>query len=113
MRSEFNLRETAGPMKSSTAMIIVKKVYDWVESALWAGLTAFVIYFSIYVAPNLPEIGRRVENIRNMKNAAENSSYCEKWGMKRGTREHTLCTMDLQELRKKIEQDFADQEGLF
>ena len=109
MRSEFNLRKTARPMKSSKAMIIIRKVYDWVESALWAGLTGFVIYFSIYIVPNMSEIGRQVENVRIMKNAAENSSYCEKWGMKRQTHEHTLCTMDLQELRKKIEQEFADQ----
>jgi len=25
--------------------------------------------------------------------------YCEKWGMKTGTHEHTLCTLDLQEIR--------------
>ena len=96
-------------MSSAKAMKIVRQVYDWIEFALWAGLTAFVIYFVIFIAPNVPEIARRAESIRAMNNAAENSSYCEKWGMKRGTHEHTLCAMDLQEFRKKIEQDFADQ----
>jgi len=90
-------------------MTIVREVYDWVESALWASLTASVIYFLIYIAPNLPEIARRAESLRAINNAAENSAYCEKWGMKRGDHKHMQCIMDLRELRKKIEQDFADQ----
>jgi len=92
-------------MKCSKAITIVREVYDWVESALWATTIAFVIYF----LSNVPEIARRAESIRTMNNAAENSAYCEKWGMKRGDHKHMLCMMDIQELRKKIEQDFADQ----
>lgn len=92
----------------SRTMIIVRQVYDWVETALWAGITSFVIVFVIYIAPNVPEMARRAEATRAMNNAAENSAYCEKWGMKRRTHEHVLCTMDLQGFRKKIEQDLAD-----
>jgi hypothetical protein len=95
-------------MRYSKTMIIVRQAYDLVEYALWAGIAAFVIYFLIYIAPNVPEIARRAEVIRAMKNAEENRAYCEKWGLKRRTQEHVLCTMDLQNLRKKIEQDFAD-----
>lgn len=112
MRPRSALRETVSPLKSSKAITVVRIVYEWVESALWAGLTAFLVYFLLYIAPHLPEIRRRIENIRIMQNTAEDSSYCEKWGMKRGTHEHTLCTMDLKEIRQKIEQDFSDQVSL-
>jgi hypothetical protein len=93
-------------------MVVIRQVYDWVESALWAGLVAFVIYFLINVVPNLPEMTRRAESMRALKIAAENRSYCERWGMKQGTREHALCTIDLQELRTSIERNLSD-EGVF
>jgi len=55
---------------------------------------------------------RRAESMRALKIAAENRSYCEKWGMKQGTHEHALCTIDLQELRTSIARDLSD-EGVF
>ncbi len=100
------------PMNSSKTVTVVRKVYEFVECALWATMLAFVIYFLIFFAPHLPEMARRAESIRALEIAAENSSYCEKWGMKRGTHEHTLCTMDLQELRKKIERELADDANI-
>jgi hypothetical protein len=95
-------------MNSSKTMTIVRQVYDCVESALWAALLAFVIYFLIHFVPSLPEAARRAESIRTLRIAAETSALCEEWGMKQGTHEHTLCTMDLRKFRKKIEQEFAD-----
>jgi hypothetical protein len=50
--------------------------------------------------------------MRALKIAAENRSYCEKWGMKSGTHEHALCTIDLRQLRKSVERDLSD-EGVF
>ena len=82
-------------MVSSKAMTVVRQVYDWVESTLWAALLAF-----------------RAESMRAPKIAAENRSYCEKWGMRSGTREHTLCTIDLQALRKSIQLELSD-DGAF
>jgi len=96
-------------MRISKKMIIVRQVYDWIETALWASLASFVICFLLFVAPNLTEMARRAESVRVLKELAENRAYCAKWGMKEGTREHTLCTMDLRDFRKKIEQDFAYQ----
>ena len=94
-------------MNSSRTMIVVRKVYDNVECALWAALLSFVICFVSFIAPNLPEMARRAESLRAVKTAAENGAYCEKWGMKPGTREHAVCTMDLRQLRRQIEDDLA------
>lgn len=99
-------------MKSSNAMVIVPQVYDWVESAVWAALTAFVLYFLIHILPDLPENARRAASLRAASIAAQNRSYCEKWGMKPGTRAHAACAMDLQALRRTIEQDIADDSAL-
>jgi hypothetical protein len=100
-------------MRVSKTMVIVRQVYDWIESALWAILAAWVICFLIFVAPNLPAMARRAEAIRELKERAENRAYCEKWGMKEGSQDHALCIMDLRALRKKIEQDFAQQGDIF
>ncbi len=99
-------------MNPSKAMVIVRHVYDWVESALWAGLLAFVVYFLIDIVPNLPEMTRRAESLRTLQIAAENHAYCEKWGMKQGTQAHTRCTIDLQAFRQSIQRELSD-DGVF
>jgi hypothetical protein len=96
------------PRESSKAMAVVRKVYDIVETFLWAGLVAFIGYFLIYVLPHMSEISSRAETVRIAKISSDNSFYCEKWGMKPGTHEHTLCTMDLQELRHRVQQEMID-----
>jgi hypothetical protein len=100
-------------MKSSNAMTVLRQIHSWVESGLWAVLVASVIYFTIHVLPHLPEIQARIESIRAAKVTAENSAYCEKWGMKKGTHEYTVCTIDLLEFRKNIEKEFADDQEIF
>jgi hypothetical protein len=100
-------------MRVSKTMLIVRQVYDWIEAALWASLASFVICFLIFVAPNVPEMARRAENARVLKESAENRAYCVQWGMKDGSREHTLCTIDLREFRRKIEKDLGEQGGIF
>ena len=88
-------------------MKIVREVYDIINSALWAVGAAFAFYFLFFIAPYLPEYWRQAESIRALNIAAENSALCEKWGMKRGTNEHLLCTIDLQNLRDEIKQEEA------
>ena len=99
-------------MTTSRTMTIVGKVYDNVELALWAALLAFIMCFVAFVAPNLPESARSAASARAFKTAEDNGAYCEKWGMKRGTREHARCTADLYELRRKIGHEFADEAGI-
>ena len=99
-------------MNSSWTMTVVRKAYDNVELALWTAVLALVIHGVIWVAPGVPQAARQAENIRALTTAEDNSSYCERWGMKRGTREHTLCSADLYELRKRVGQAFADEAGI-
>jgi len=51
---------------------------------------------------------RHAERERAQELIAENQSYCTKWGLVPGTHEHTLCTMDVQEIRAKHERRLAE-----
>ena len=82
---------------------VVKRAYDTVEIALWGGLLAFVIFFIVFVAPNVPKTQAIQEAARLHALGEEQEHYCEKWGKQAGTREHASCVLDLQEYRATIE----------
>jgi hypothetical protein len=45
---------------------------------------------------------------RVLEISQENKLYCEKWGMPANTHEFVICTMDLNDIRAKVEQRIAD-----
>jgi len=83
-----------------------------VETGLLALLTAFLIFFSAFVVPELPAMGARAQRVRAQQIAAENAYYCERLGMKAGTPKYNQCLLDLGEFRQKIENRFADETQL-
>jgi hypothetical protein len=83
-----------------------RKIYDTVNAALWALLTASVVMFFIN-SPRIVDARKLVERERLKEVSDENRFYCEKWGMKAGTHEHVLCTLDLQEIRARVEERIA------
>ena len=87
----------------------VDRLYFEVETALWACLAAFVIFFCALVLPNMPAAVAKAESERTLEIAAENHRYCARWGMKEGTQAHAGCLIDLQLLRAAIERRIADQ----
>jgi hypothetical protein len=95
-------------MDSRKTWPIIHRIYDNVHAALWAALLVFVFYFAVFVAPKLPEAHARAEIQRVLEISAESRFYCEKWKILAGTHEHTQCTLDLQEIRAKVEQRIAD-----
>lgn len=90
-------------------MEVVRAVYHEVHLALWAILTAFLIYFAVFIAPKLPELQAAAQRHRRQTIAAENEAYCTKWRMGPGTAMHDECLADLQQLRAKIQNRFADE----
>ena len=92
----------------SILLRLVRRLYDEVEAALWASLVVFVIYFCAFVVPDMPQQQAKAKLVRDREIANENSHYCAKWGKELATREHMLCTMDLQELRKSVHQSLAN-----
>jgi hypothetical protein len=79
---------------------LVRKIYDTVRAALWALVAAWVVMFVIDF-PRIVDAQRVAQRQLLQEISDENRFYCEKWGMKIGTHEHTLCTLDLQEIRAR------------
>jgi hypothetical protein len=86
----------------------VRRVYNNVEAVLWATLLAFVIYFTVCTLPSMRKISEQNEITQVQEIAAENASYCEKFGMKTGTEKHNQCLLDLGEFRMKVEERMSD-----
>lgn len=99
-------------MTTGRTMALVRTVYDEVHLALWAVLTAFVVYFAVFIAPKLPEIHAAAERLRLHAIADENETYCAKWRMGPGTAMHTECLVDLQALRTQIEKQLDEDADL-
>jgi hypothetical protein len=95
--------------KSNGTLALVQSIYDYVHLALWATLAAFVVFFLAFIAPKMPEAAARAEALRVQAISEENEDYCSKWKMGPGTKMHDQCLSDLQELRWKIQNRFADQ----
>lgn len=95
-------------MDSRKTWAIIHEIYDNVHAALWAALLVFVLYFAVFVAPQLPEARAKAESQQILEISTENRFYCEKWKMLVGTHEYTRCTLDLQEIRAKVYQRIAD-----
>jgi hypothetical protein len=89
---------------------LVAKIYDNVHAGFWALATAWVLMLVISF-PRILEARAVAERQLLQEISDENRFYCEKWGMKAGTHEHTLCTLDLQEIRARVEARIASNLG--
>jgi hypothetical protein len=86
----------------------IDRAYVEIETALWAGLFAFAVFFFAVVAPRIPDETAKAQSTHVLAVADENHRYCEKWGKREGTPEHDACMLDLQALRGSIEKRFAE-----
>ena len=89
----------------------VRRITEIAPTVLWAlaaAGAAIMIAIMIAYYPRILEARARIERQRAQEIAEENRAYCEKWGLRAGTHEHTLCTLDLDEIRAKVEQRIAD-----
>jgi len=102
------LQEQAFRKNAAAGRTLVGRIYDIVHVALWSGLFAFVIFFCLFVLPQVPQSRAKMEAVRILELQAENDAYCEKWGFPRGERKHQECVLDLQALRTKIDQRALD-----
>ena len=85
---------------------VVGRVYDNLEAALWAALLAFLIYFTFFMIPKMPEVRAQNERARVQEIAAENALYCEKFGMKAGTEKHKQCLLILGNFERRLRNEF-------
>lgn len=93
-------------------MSLLRKICDELHAALWAILVAFVLWFSVVVAPTLPEMRARAEMLQDHEIALEQDLYCGKLGIGPGTTMYHQCVSDLEEYRAKIRERIADESQL-
>ena len=93
---------------SRNAWTIIRQIYDTVHMALWALLVAGMVFLLLHI-PQMRDARAIAEAQRVQEISQENKLYCEKWGMRAGTHEHLICTMDLDAIRAKVEQRIADE----
>jgi predicted nuclease with TOPRIM domain len=90
----------------SNSGAVINSIYHTVHAALWA----LVIAGSVVLLLHIPEMrkGRAIAEARRLQEISEqNRFYCEKWGMPARSHEHLICTMDLDHIRKEIEESVA------
>jgi hypothetical protein len=92
---------------SRNTWTIFHQIYDTVPMALWAPLVTGTVFLLLHI-PQMRDARAIAEAQRALEISWENKLYCEKWGMRAGTHEHIICTMDLNAIRAKVEQRIAD-----
>jgi hypothetical protein len=91
---------------------LVARVYYNTEIALWALLITSVIWFLAFQLPRLPALNAAIAATRAAEVAAENIGYCEKLGMKAGTRTYGDCLLIIENFRLKVEQRIDAENGV-
>jgi hypothetical protein len=88
------------------------RLYDWGDRAAWAAAALgglLLVYAVFYAFPHA-----RLTALQQEREAVEqeNRAFCEKHGMRFGTREHTICAQDLMDVRANERQRTLDRLGI-
>ena len=81
---------------------LLQRIHHEINIALWASLTAMLIMFVIFVAPNIKEAQAKQQSVFHAEVSAENDHYCRRWRFRAGTNDYRSCLDDLWQLRKSI-----------
>jgi hypothetical protein len=87
-------------VQSRAMRVLIRSVYDVVNTALWALVAAMALLF-LFNIPTMMQAQRARESLLILELAEESRTYCEKWGLTYGTVQHRDCIQDLQEVREK------------
>ena len=85
----------------------IRSVSSTVHTALWALLISGTVWLLLHI-PQMRDARARAEAQRVQEVSEENKLYCEKWGMPARSHEHVICMMDLNHIRKDVEQRIAN-----
>jgi hypothetical protein len=78
---------------------MLSSFYEWGNRAAWiaAAIIAVLFFYAvIYAFPNARQVAMQQQRDAIER---ENRAFCEKYGRLFGTREHTLCAEDLEDIR--------------
>jgi hypothetical protein len=94
-------------------MPIIRRLHFEINLALWSGLIAILMMFSLFVAPNIRATQAAYEAARASQASSENDMYCRRWNFTPGTVPYRSCLDDLLTLRASIEKRLAEENELF
>jgi len=80
-------------------MTLLRSLYWEINKALWASLTAFVIFFAVLVLPGIRQHQAAYQAALSSKISAEADYYCRRFTFVPGTSAYRSCLDDLQSLR--------------
>jgi hypothetical protein len=88
-------------------MPAIRRVYDHINTALWGGLIAFLLFFVVAILPYVKEGRAAYEAKLAADTSAENDSYCRRFHLIPATDAYRSCLDDLQRLRISVEKRVA------
>lgn len=92
--------------------LLAQTTYAIIHTVIWAFGAAVLLFVALHW-PEFSSMRSRAVALSEAEMANEDRMYCEKWGMQLGTHGHTLCTLDLKQLRADHERRLQDDAGLF
>lgn len=99
-------------MSDVRAPSLLQRAYSVVNAGLW--LLFFLgaaWYVSILPGMSQAAVVAQQRHVQDMRD--ENSALCEKWGMRAGTTQYSICLQDLADMRARDEkQTLEDISGL-
>jgi len=85
-------------------MPLIRRVYEEINTALWGGLVAFLLYFVVAVLPYMEESQAAYQARLAAETSNENDTYCRRFHLVPATDAYRSCLDDLQRLRISVEQ---------
>ena len=92
---------------SLRSMHLIQRVYEHINTALWGGLVAALLFFAVVVLPHVQKGRAAYEAQVKAQVSAENDTYCRRFQFVPGTQGYRSCLDDLQSLRKSVEKRIA------
>ena len=100
-------RRGLDPGFRSRMFLLAQKTHGFLSAALLATGAAVVLFLLLHW-PEISQAHSRAVALFEAELAHQDEVYCQKWGLKPGTHEHTLCTLDLKQLRSDYERRLTE-----
>jgi hypothetical protein len=84
-------------------MRLLRCLYQEINRALWASLTAFLIFFVAFVLPGLRAHQADYQAALSSEISADADYYCRRFSFLPGTIAYRSCLDDLQSLRASVQ----------
>ena len=95
-------------MGATNVRALLARLHFEINCALWAALLTGIVFFIMFVAPDMPAAQRSAAAAEEAQFISACSSYCEEWGFAPGSLKHFECMQDLKQFRSNLEIKLAN-----